>query len=292
MAHILAVGIATLDIVSEVDYFPVEDDEVRALAQSFRRGGNATNTLVVLSQLGHRCDWAGAWVDKLGNPGAAVLARDLDAFNIDKKYCQLFSEGNVPTSCVTLSRSSASRTIVHYRDLPEYSYACFEKIPLQQYDWLHFEARNIPECRRMMERAQQHFPDLPVSLEVEKPRDSIDELFVLADYIFFSPRVAREYAGSPEEFLQTMSMQLPDSVLTCTLGDQGALVMGLDGKLVRSRAYAPAKLIETLGAGDTFNAAFIDATLGGESLPVALDRACRLAGLKCGRQGFSGLAAV
>lgn len=289
MAHVLAVGIATLDIVSEVDQFPAEDDEVRALAQSFRRGGNATNTLVVLSQLGHRCDWAGAWVD---DPVAAVLARDFDAFNIDTKYCQIFNQGKIPTSCITLNRSSASRTIIHYRDLPEYSYQCFEKIPLKDHDWLHFEARNILECRRMMMHAREHYPDLPISLEVEKLRDNTGELYTLADYIFFSPQVARAYASEPEAFLQAMSAQLPDTILTCTLGDQGAIGIGVDRKLERSSAYTPVELVETLGAGDTFNAAFIDAILDGKLLSAALDGACRLAGKKCGQQGFTGLAVV
>ena len=59
MAHVLAVGVATLDIINEVESYPPEDGEVRALAQAIRRGGNASNTLVVLSQLGHSCEWAG-----------------------------------------------------------------------------------------------------------------------------------------------------------------------------------------------------------------------------------------
>ena len=49
MANILAVGIATIDIINRVNGYPHEDDEIRAISQSIRRGGNATNTLVVLS---------------------------------------------------------------------------------------------------------------------------------------------------------------------------------------------------------------------------------------------------
>lgn len=67
MSRILAIGIATLDIVNLVADYPPEDSEVRALDQRVSRGGNATNTLVVLSQLGHRCSWGG------------VLAEDADS---------------------------------------------------------------------------------------------------------------------------------------------------------------------------------------------------------------------
>jgi hypothetical protein len=51
MAKILGIGIAALDIINTVDGYPNEDAEVRAINQRVCRGGNATNTLVVLSQL-------------------------------------------------------------------------------------------------------------------------------------------------------------------------------------------------------------------------------------------------
>ena len=55
MAHILAIGIATLDTVFSVDTYPAEDGEIRADGMRVARGGNATNTLVALRQLGHAC---------------------------------------------------------------------------------------------------------------------------------------------------------------------------------------------------------------------------------------------
>ncbi len=54
MANILGVGIATLDIINTITRYPEEDQELRASSQRLSCGGNATNTLTVLSQLGHR----------------------------------------------------------------------------------------------------------------------------------------------------------------------------------------------------------------------------------------------
>ena len=51
MSKILGVGIATLDIINRVEHYPGADDEVRALSQVQVRGGNVTNTLVVLAQM-------------------------------------------------------------------------------------------------------------------------------------------------------------------------------------------------------------------------------------------------
>ena len=64
MATILAVGIATLDIINTVERYPYEDSETRASHHRTTRGGNATNTLSVLSQIDHHCHWAGTLIDE------------------------------------------------------------------------------------------------------------------------------------------------------------------------------------------------------------------------------------
>ena len=171
MAHVLAVGIATLDIINEVESYPPEDGEVRALAQDIRRGGNASNTLVVLSQLGHSCEWAGVSVKEAD---AETIFSEFKRYGIATQYCKQLDQGKAPTSCVIVSRANASRTIVHYRDLPEYDFEAFCGIPLQDFDWLHFEGRNVPETLSMMQWVGEQLPALPVSLEVEKPRQNIE----------------------------------------------------------------------------------------------------------------------
>ena len=111
MPRILAVGIATVDIINEVDTYPAEDAELRALSQLVRRGGNATNTLVVLSQLGNQCVWGGVLADEHDAP---VVLDELEQYDINIDYCPRIARGKLPTSYITLSRSSGSRTIVHY----------------------------------------------------------------------------------------------------------------------------------------------------------------------------------
>ena len=76
MARILTVGIATLDIINRVARYPAEDTEIRALGQHRQRGGNASNTAVVLSQLGHQVDFAGVLIDE---PCLALKLAYLDA---------------------------------------------------------------------------------------------------------------------------------------------------------------------------------------------------------------------
>ncbi len=287
MGRILAVGNATLDVINVVDDYPQEDQEVRATSQQFRRGGNACNTLAVLSQLGNECSWAGTLANE---PDAAMILADLDAHNINYSAVHTSEHGKVPTSYVSLSRLSGSRTIVHYRDLPEYRFADFLRIDLNTLDWLHFEGRNIDELQQMMAHARADQPNLLISLEVEKPRAGIEELFNYADLILFS----KEYAlhnghHNLQSFLQRMATQKRDAMISCTWGEKGASAINAYGQLCHAPAFAPALVVDTLGAGDTFNAVMIDQLLQGHSLEMALIEASRLAGKKCGRYGLDNL---
>ena len=287
MSCILGIGIATLDIINTVDGYPPEDGEVRALAQRVCRGGNATNTLVVLAQLGHRCSWGGVLVE--GSDGRRIMD-DLSAHDVDTGFCRRLPSGTMPTSYVTLNRRNGSRTIVHYRDLPEFDFDDYRAIDLVGVDWLHCEGRNVEDTCRMLADAAVRHPDLRRSLEVEKPRPGVEALFGHAEVLLFSRSYARAggYA-SAEALLRWARGRAPNADLVCSWGEAGAWALDRSDRLLHSPAFAPPRVIDTLGAGDTFNAGLIAGCLHGWSLQRALQGACRLAGRKCGQAGFSGL---
>jgi len=287
VARILGVGIATLDIINTVSAYPPEDAEVRATSQRLARGGNATNTLVVLSQLGHESHWAGTLARE---PDAEHILHDLASFHVDTSHCWQLEHGKVPTSYVSLNKQNGSRTIVHYRDLPEYDFAHFRHIDLHRYHWLHFEGRNVDETRMMLAHAKAVAPAVPRSLEVEKPRPNIESLFSEVDILLFSHAYARTKGfDEAEAFLRKMALLAPDATLVSAWGEQGAYALH-QGDFIASPAHPPAKIVDTLGAGDTFNAGIINARLAECDWPTALEAANRLAGRKIGLVGFAGLA--
>ncbi|SCZ49862.1 PfkB family carbohydrate kinase [Thiohalomonas denitrificans] len=287
MANILGVGNATLDIINIVDGYPAEDDEVRAEAQRVYRGGNTANSLVVLSQLGHRCRWAGTLADERD---ARPILDDFERHHVDTAAAATISQGKVPTSYVILNKRTGSRTIVHYRDLPEYAFKHFARIDLQELEWVHFEGRNPEAVKRMLQRVKAERPELRCSLEVEKHRPGIDALFHHVDLLLFSRTFAESRgADSAESFLDSIRNEAPESDLVCAWGEQGACGLTRRGQPVATPAFVPPRVVDTLGAGDVFNAGMIDARLREQSLQSSLVAAARLAGHKCGQEGIEGL---
>ncbi|MCP4409321.1 MAG: ketohexokinase [Gammaproteobacteria bacterium] len=288
MARILAVGIGALDIINEVEGYPPEDAEVRAVGQRITCGGNATNTLTVLSLLGHQSCLAAV----LANDFAGEqLRQGLVRHHIDLGACRIERQGRTPTSYICLNRLNGSRTIVHYRKLSEYRFSDFVGLDLSAYDWLHFEGRNVQDTRNMIDRARKEYPELPVSVEIEKSRPGIEVLFKGVDLLLIGQDYARSKGFTdPQHFLLAMADRVGDCNMVCAWGAGGARVQGRHGEMYLCPAYIPAEIVDTLGAGDTFNAGFIDARLQGRGLKAALEAANYLAGRKCAMVGYEGLA--
>jgi len=287
--RILVVGVAALDIINEVAAYPTEDAELRALDRRIVRGGNATNTLAVLRQLGHTCAWAGT----LGRDAeGAWILEDLDRRGIDTGACVLHPHGSTPTSYAILSRANGSRTIIHYRDLPELAAADFARIRLAGYDWVHFEGRDSKETAAMLRDCVRRFPEIGVSLEVEKPRPGIEALLMGPDILIFSHHYARSCGyADPRRFLCDQWEHTDAELLILPWGEVGAYAQPRDGEICFAPAHRPPLVRDTLGAGDVFNAAVIDGLLAGLAPPALLDHCNALAGYKCGLPGLDGLIA-
>ena len=71
--------------------------------------------------------------------------------------------------------------------------------------------------------------------------------------------------------------------------ERAFILLHLYMQVYESHAYPPESIVDTLGAGDTFNAGIIHSLSRGRSVSEALQYACKLAGTKCGMVGFDGL---
>ncbi|XP_021057956.1 ketohexokinase isoform X4 [Mus pahari] len=293
--QILCVGLVVLDIINVVDKYPEEDTDRRCLSQRWQRGGNASNSCTVLSLLGARCAFMGSLA-----PGhvADFVLDDLRQHSVDLRYVVLQTEGSIPTSTVIINEASGSRTILHaYRNLPDVSAKDFEKVDLTRFKWIHIEGRNASEQVKMLQRIEEHNAKQPlpqkvrVSVEVEKPREELFQLFSYGEVVFVSKDVAKHLGfQSAAEALRGLYCRVKKgATLVCAWAEEGADALGPDGQLLHSDAFPPPRVVDTLGAGDTFNASVIFSLSKGNSMQEALRFGCQVAGKKCGLQGFDGI---
>ncbi|XP_078258945.1 ketohexokinase isoform X5 [Rhinoraja longicauda] len=289
--QILCVGLVTLDIINVIDTYPVEDTDTRCISQRWQRGGNASNSSTVLALLGASCGFMGSLA-----PGRVsdFIYDDLRRYGIDVTNVVVHAESSFPASIIISNISNGSRTILHTnRNLPNVSPEDFRKVDLTQYNWIHWEGRNAPEQVAMIQQVEQYNTNvsaeqrITTSVEIEKTREELYQLFGCGDVVFVSKDVAKHFGfHSASEAVKGLYCRLkPGAHLICAWAEEGADAMGPNGHF-HSIAFPPAKLVDTLGAGDTFNASVIFGLHNGKSLQEALTFGCQIAGKKCGFQGY------
>jgi len=290
MAKILGIGNAVLDTILTVPHYPREDEEVRASKRNFSTGGNVNNTLYVLNQLGHQCSICTTLAT---DNEAKQLAQGLKERQISTEHIQKFIQGRTPNSFISLNEENGHRTIVHYRDLPEVSFDHFAKITIEDYDWLHFEGRNIENLKGMLNIAKTFLTDQPISLEVEKPREGIEALFTLANVLIFSHHYACAKGFTDgEQLLNHIQASTPNARLVCTWGNKGVWFADINQSVQHIKAESITPVVDTLGAGDTFNAALIHHLQQGNPLAESVKLANHFAAQKCRQLGLDNLLSI
>ncbi|ROJ78790.1 Ketohexokinase [Anabarilius grahami] len=253
---ILSIGLVCLDIINVVDKYPEEDTDTSFIVGDFARRG------VDISGV--------AWQQW----------------------------GETPCACCVVCPTNGSRTVVlSDTNLPDVSVEDFSKVDLSQYKWVHWEGRNADEQVKMIERVreynskQEEKTRITISVEIEKTREPLYQLFPLGDLVFVSKDVAQHFGfDSASAALKGFSSRVrKGATLICAWAEKGADAMGPDGVVIHSDAFPPEKLVDTLGAGDTFNASVIYSLLNGGSLQDALTFGCQIAGKKCGVHGYDGI---
>ena len=278
----LLVGNCVIDDIYRLPGYPAEDDEIRALSHQRRLGGNASNSAQTLAALGHPVSLAVS----MANDELAHWALDkLEQAGIDTGLCRRQPGFASPHSTIWTSEASGSRTIVHHRDLPELSVAELDDLPVQRFDWIHFEGRNIESLAAWLAAAGTD--PARCSLEIEKPRDGIEQLVSHCHTVIVSSQYLLAKDIDAQQCIAQLAQINLRARIVCTLGRRGLAAMDTDRQPLRIAAREVDTVVDSVGAGDCFIAGLISRLSQGWNFAKSLEFANHLAATKIQHPGMT-----
>ncbi|XP_066450421.1 ketohexokinase isoform X2 [Eleutherodactylus coqui] len=298
---VLCVGLVCLDIISVVERYPEEDTDTSFTLESLTNYGIDVGHVV--SHPGSSFP-ASIVISNISNGSRTILhmnsfiISDFSRRRIETSAVSWQTSGDTPCACCLVNISNGSRTVTLYdTNLPDVTAEDFQKVDLTRYKWIHWEGRNADEQMKMIQRVSDYNKSCPadqrisVSVEIEKEQEDLYQLFPCGEVVFVSKDVAQHFGftSSAEAVVGLYPRVKNGAYLICAWAEQGADALGPDGRVLHSPSFPPEKIVDTLGAGDTFNASVIYALSKGQSMEEAITFGCRIAGKKCGIHGYDGI---
>jgi len=300
-SYAVVIGDANVDMVIDLPDRSSGTPDLSKSTPQLYGGGSAANAAVALARLGVRTTFVGA----VGDEGYGRWVRDdLSREGIDTRALRMLPDAFTPM-VIAMIEPGGERLIVVWppergadtRLRPE------DLAPdlIAGASWLHTSGmclRHSP-VREAVLRGMEiaHGAGVPVSLDLnlrlelwgwrDQIRETLDRALPLSDVVFGNATeeivpVAR--VASVERAAQIVADG--QRIVVARLGGDGVLAAAPAG-LLRAGA-CPARVVDTLGAGDAFDGGFIAARIAGHDVLTALRWGNAAAAIKIGQSGARG----
>nr|GEV14962.1 ribokinase-like isoform X1 [Tanacetum cinerariifolium] len=224
---VLGFGGVGVDLLATVDKFPNPDDKIRSTNLKVQGGGNAGNALTCVARLGLNA----RLISKVANDaqGRGIL-EELKADGVDVSFFAVSEEGNSPFTYVIVDDQTKTRTCIHTPgsppmipdDLPNSSLLD----ALAGVKLVYFDVR-LPETALVVAH-EANRKNIPILIDAERPREGLDDLLNLSDYVVCSAKLPQAWTGAPSvpSALVSMLLKLPKlKFVIVTLGADGCIML-------------------------------------------------------------------
>ena len=279
---LLALGDPCVDLVYLAPRLPGWDDKTRGTMLGLFGGGTEANAACNAARLGWRCALFGRTGDDLH---ADFIHRDLAQHGVQLQHLARQARGSSSVAVVAVS-AQGERSVVWLppaddEDAPPPDRGAERRDALARSRWAYtmpYDAEALATLARETEAAGTL---LAIDIEREGTRavaGGLGPLLQQADLVFLNQGGFEAATGlAPDgDTLQALCRGGRARTIVVTLGAEGALAADRDQGTAQAAA-CPAEVVDTTGAGDTFNATFLVARDRGEPLAAALQQACRAA---------------
>jgi sugar/nucleoside kinase (ribokinase family) len=300
--RLFVLGDANVDLVIPLEDHSPGDPAPRESTLELHGGGTAANVAVGLSRLGEQV----AFIGTVGDDGyGRWVMNDLDAEGIDRQHTRLVKDACTSMVLALINREGERSIYVWPDQDGAHTKLHPDAIRPEIFDeaaWLHTTglclreqpARSAQIKAMGLARQAGAKVSLDLNLRLEswgidgQLRNVFDQAIGLSDFVFGSAdeEIIPFTAGTTLlQGAETLSGGI--RTVVARQGPGGVFVFGPGGSFGSSAFQV--EVVDTLGAGDAFNAGFISAILAGEELRTAARWGNAAAALKITKRGARGL---
>ncbi|AMO47871.1 PfkB domain protein [Enterobacter sp. FY-07] len=283
---VVAVGSGTVDLIFRVPRLPGNDDKVIGKKVAELIGGTVANSACVMGKLGLR-------VTSLSTAGddyyAQAIIDDFHRNGVDTRFI-LRKPGVAANMAIIFLDDSGEKALVYAPN--DETETCMVQAP-QAIDCsrlVYMMPGQLDKFRTLARYAREKNTKVVIDVEshIKNSQQNIKEMLSLSDVAIFNKEGFRtSLQQEPDaEVLRRLVEEHDLDALVVTCGGEG--VIACDRKGVATHPGYNVSVIDTTGAGDTFNGAFIYCYLNNRELNDALSFASAAAAINISHVGARG----
>ncbi|CAL0316875.1 unnamed protein product [Lupinus luteus] len=224
---VVGCGGISVDFLAAVSAYPNPDDKIRTTNLKIQGGGNVGNALTCLARLALKP----RIISKVANDsqGRDILD-ELHTDGVDTSFLVVSKEGTSPFTYIIVDNQTKTRTCIHTPgyppmipdDLSESSLLS----ALHGARIVYFDGRLYETALVVAQEAVRK--NIPILIDAERPREGLDDLLKLADYVVCSAKFPQAWteASTIPQALVSMLLRLPNiKFVIVTLGKDGCIMI-------------------------------------------------------------------
>lgn len=281
MSKIVGIGANVCDTLFTVPSYPVEDTKMRAESIKLSGGGPCATGLVAASKLGADCGYIGNLTDD--NAGK-FLIQDMKKYNVSTDFVTIVKGCTSFSSCIWLSKDSASRTCVFHRgDIPALKLDEGQQKAVADAKILMIDGNEMDAAVEACKIANTN--GTKVLYDAGGLYSGVERLLPLTDILIPSEEFALGHteAENAEDAAKILFEKYSPEIVVITQGKKGGIIY--DGNEVKEYPAFVVDAVDSNGSGDVFHGAFAFAINIGYNYYDACVFSSAVSALKCTKIG-------
>lgn len=283
---IAAIGSGNIDIILSVPSAPEKGGKVVGKQLGCQVGGTVANSACVMGRLGLKVTSASCVGDD--SYGHDIL-RDLKNFNVDCTFVHQIPDHKANIAVIFIDDTGEKSLIYAPGNSREWDDAYADQA-ISQSSYLYTMPSDIRKFKKLAECARRSNTKVVVDIEphIASSNEVLDTILSLSDIIIFNQAgFITGYDIKPDiRSLQKIQKKYNLDALVVTLDADG--VIAVTEYESESFGIFNVPVVDTTGAGDTFNGAFIYSLIKNKSLKSALEFASATAAISITALGAKG----